>query len=521
MLAVAWLAQPWVWAAPNSSVFEAGPAHVSTSHPASREIDRLTFERHRALNLQTANLCSDAVFLRRVYLDVIGTLPTGFEAQAFLENRAPDKRRQLVDQLLERDEYVDYWTMKWCDLLRVKAEFPINLWPNAVQAYHRYLHDSVRLNKPGHLFARELLTASGSNFRVGQVNFYRALQSRAPRDIAQTVALTFLGERAGSWPTERLDGLAGFFAQVGYKSTQEWKEEIVYFDPARDTHRLAAAARFPDGSQARLTGNRDPRELFADWLLDPEHPAFARNMANRAWSWLLGRGIIHQPDDIRPDNPPSNPALLEHLRGEWVRSGYDFKHLFRIILNSTTYQLSCIPKTDTPEAAAQFAHYPLRRLEAEVLIDALNQLTGSRESYSSLIPEPFTFIPDDQRAIALPDGSITSSFLELFGRSPRDTGLESERNLQITAGQCLHLLNSTHLQRKLESSPMIRFQTSGNKPPRQIARGLYLGVLSRLPTADELAAVEQTFPTGKTGHREATIDLAWALLNSPEFLYRH
>ncbi len=483
-----------------ADIYQAGPVRPASGTSASDRIDQLVFAQHQAAGIQTADLCSDVVFLRRAYLDLIGTLPTGFEAQEFLQNTDPDKRRKLIDQLFERGEFVDYWTMKWCDLLRVKAEFPINLWPNAAQAY---------------------LTASGSNFRVGQVNFYRAMQSRQPEGIAQTVALTFLGERADKWPAEKLNGLAGFFAQVGYKSTQEWKEEIIFHDPSRDTNHLAAGAVFPDGGKARLTDAQDPREVFADWLLDSQNPAFARNLANRAWAWLLGRGIIHEPDDIRPDNLPSNPALLAHLESELVGSGYDLRHLFRVILNSQTYQLSCIPKTDTPEAAAQFAYYPMRRLEAEVLIDALNQLTGSTESYSSPIPEPFTFIPEDQRAIALPDGSITSSFLELFGRPPRDTGVEAERNNQMTAGQRLHLLNSSHVQRKIEQSQMIQFQTSGNKAPRDLVRGLYLGILSRYPSGDELAVLERQFTAGKGRTREAAVDLAWALINNPEFLYRH
>jgi len=521
-LAGAWLALGlWANSAPPSGAFESGPVRPPAGDSASETIDRLVFARHAALGIQTASVCSDAVFLRRLYLDVIGTLPTESEARAFLESQAPDKRRQLVEHLLEREEFADYWTMKWSDLLRLKAEFPINLWPNAVQAYHRYLRDSVRQNKPGDVLARELLTSSGSNFRVGQVNFYRAMQNRDPRGIAQTVALTFLGERTDRWPAGKLDGLAGFFAQVGFKATQEWKEEIVFFDVAQDTNRLAAQAAFPDGTPARLTGDRDPRQVFADWLLDAENPALARNLANRIWSWLLGRGIVHEPDDLRPDNLPSNPALLAHLERELVRGRYDLKQLFRTILGSQTYQLSSVPKTDTAEAAAQFAHYPLRQLEAEVLIDALNRLTGAHESYSSLIPEPFSFIPGEMRAIALPDGSITSAFLELFGRPPRDTGFESERQNLATAGQRLHLLNSTHVQRKLEQSRLVQLPARGKAPPRGLASGLYLAVLSRPPTPDELEAVERSIATTGGGPREVAIDLVWALINTPEFLYRH
>ena len=488
--------------------------------PANR-IDELVLNRLKQLNLQSANLASDAVFVRRAYLDIIGTLPTGHEAREFILDKSPDKRSALIDHLLKRDEFADYWAMKWSDLLRVKAEFPINLWPNAAQASHRWILASIRENKPYDQFARELLTSSGSNFRVGPVNFYRAMQNREPEGIAQTVALTFMGERADKWPKEKLSSLTGFFSQIGYKPTSEWKEEIVFFDRGLATNGLAKAAAFPNGKSVKLSGDKDPREVFADWLIDAKNPWFARNIVNRVWSWLLGRGIIHEPDDIRPDNPPSNPELLAYLEKELVTSKYDLMHLYRLILTSQTYQFSSVPRSDKPEAEANFAHYPLRRLEAEVLIDALNQITGTTEKYSSAIPEPFTFIPEDQRSIALPDGSISSSFLEMFGRPSRDTGLESERNNRPTAAQRLHLLNSSHIQRKLEQSRMIQYQTGSKKTPNEIAVGIYLGLLSRFPTGEELKAVEVYFKSGKVREREAAVDLAWALVNSPEFLYRH
>jgi hypothetical protein len=484
------------------------------------KIDELVFAKLARLDIQPANACSDAAFVRRVYLDVIGTLPTAHEAESFLLDQNPNKRRALIDRLLERDEFADYWAMKWSDLLRVKAEFPVNLWPNAAQEYHRWIRDSIRGDKPYNQFARELLTSSGSNFRVGPVNFYRAMQNREPASIAQTVALTFMGARAEKWPTNQLAGMAAFFSKVGYKYTSEWKEEIVFFDLGK-TNLASQPAIFPDGTPAKLLPDQDPREAFANWLITPKNPWFTRAIANRVWSWLLGRGIIHEPDDIRPDNPPGDPELLAYLEHELISANYDLKKLFRLILNSKTYQLSCIPKSDQPEAAANFASYPLRRLDAEVLIDALDQITGGTEKYSSAIPEPFTFIPEDMRSIALPDGSITSSFLELFGRPPRDTGLESERNNRASADQRLHLLNSSHIQRKLEQSRLLQIQMQPNETPRQIAMGSYLTILSRFPTEKELGTVESYFQRSGTAKREAAIDLAWALINSPEFLYRH
>ncbi len=526
-----------------TSVLGADPAPVAPVRPfespanlaPAGKIDELVFARLKKLGLQPSPLCSDAVFLRRVYLDVIGTLPTAAEARDFLLDRNPDKRRALIDRLLERDELADYWAMKWSDLLRIKAEFPINLWPNAAQAYYHWIRTSIRENKPYDRFARELLTSSGSNFRVPPVNFYRAIQSRQPAAIAQAVALALMGVRTEKWPKERLAGMSVFFSKIGYKSTAEWKEEIVFFDPTitpgKDADKSAAATTavpvFPDGTAARIPADRDPREVFADWLIDAKNPWFARNIVNRTWYWLVGRGIIHEPDDIRPGNPASNPALLACLERELVASHYDLKHIFRLILNSKTYQLSSLGRGNRPEAEANFAFYPLRRLEAEVLIDAICQVTGTTEKYSSAIPEPYTFLPEGHRSIALPDGSITSPFLEEFGRPPRDTGLESERNNRISAAQRLHMLNSTHIQRKLEQSPKIQgLLAAGQRAPstdgrRQVVGILYLTILSRFPTEEELKIALQSMDANKKARREAVIDLAWALINSAEFMYRH
>ncbi len=260
------------------------------------KIDKLVFASLRRLNIRPANLCSDAVFVRRVYLDVIGTLPTADEARQFLADRNPQKRPALVDRLLERKEFADYWAMKWSDLLRIKAEFPINLWPNAAQAYHRWIRTSIQENKPYDRFVRELLTESGSNFRVPPVNFYRALQSREPQAIAQAVALTLMGTRAEKWPKERLAGMAAFFSQIGYKSTAEWKEEIVFFDPGKAVPPSGGSpppAIFPDGTAAPAVarhrsagGVRRLAHRAAESLVCPQH---------RQSHLVLAAGARHRP----------------------------------------------------------------------------------------------------------------------------------------------------------------------------------------------------------------------------------
>jgi len=463
--------------------------------------------------------CSDEVFVRRVHLDVIGTLPTPEEVLSFMRSRKKGKRARLIDALLARTEFADYWSLKWCDLLRVKAEFPINLWPNAVQAYHRWVRDSIRRNKPYDQFVRELLTSSGSNFRVPAVNFYRGVQSRRPADLAQAAALTLMGSRIEGWPRERQEGMAAFFSRVAYKRTVEWKEEIVHLGPAP-----AGAVRtvFPDGTPAMIAPNEDPRRLFAEWLIQPKNEWFTKNVVNRVWSWLMGRGIIHEPDDIRPDNPPSNEDLLSTLEKELIKARYDLKSLYRLILNSATYQQSPVPRSDHPEAEALFAHYIVRRLPAEVLIDALCSITGTTEKYTSAIPEPFTFVPQEQKTIALSDGSISSPFLEMFGRPARDTGLESERSNRPTGAQRLHLLNSTDIQRRIERGPRLgKLLLEVSRNPGSGIRRLYLLILSREPTAKEVAAVEQYARSGGVSRKQVADDLVWALINTKEFLYRH
>ena len=504
-------------AEPTAAATTKSPFRTDTAFTPTNEIDRLLVAELKRKGLGPANICSDEVFLRRIHLDLIGTLPKPAEVRRFLNDDRSDKRAQLIDTLMNRDEFADYWTLKWCDVLRVKAEFPINLWPNGVQAYARWIRDAVRNNMPYDEFARALLTSSGSNFRVPPVNFYRALQGDKPAALAEVAALTFMGTRLDQWKPEDRKNFEAFFSRVAFKGTAEWKEVIVYPDPAQVT---PMALTFPDGKTVNIRGTQDPRKVLTNWLLQPDNRYFAKNIANRAWSWLLGYGLIHEPDDIRPDNPPVHPQVLAFLEKELRASRYDMRHLFRIIANSSTYQQCSIPQKPHPDAVRLFAQYPVRRLDAEVLLDALCGISGQREEYSSAIPEPFTFVPKGNRTIALTDGSITSPFLKMFGRPARDTGLESERTRSPTKEQRLHLLNSSQIHNKVTKS---RRLLSGAQKARggrkKIVEHTYIAVLSRFPTPEELAIAEQHLASG--GGKRATEDLLWALLNSKEFLYRH
>jgi hypothetical protein len=410
---------------------------------------------------------------------------------------------------------------------------------------------SIVANKPYDQFARELLTSSGSNFRVAPVNFYRAIQNKTPEGIAGAVALTFMGTRTEEWSADQLSGTAVFFSQLSYKPTAEWKEEIVFWDPLKVVERADSVAPgseivgtvtpsnerpdtfsnsidvntplvaiFPDGKTVQLSGDRDPRAVFADWLIQPKNPWFAKSAVNRVWAWLMGRGIIEPADHIRSENPPSHPELLAYLEHEFVDSGYDLQHLYRLILTSQAYQFSAMSHSARENNPAAFATYPLRRLDAEVLIDAINSITQTHELYTSPIPEPFTYIPRDQPAIALADGSITSPFLALFGRSPRATGMANEKNNRSVSSQWLHLLNSSHIQQKLQQSESLKQVFSARRKPELTLEELYLTVLSRRPTDAESEIAMNYVKSGKF-NRNDWIDLAWALMNNTEFLYRH
>ena len=458
------------------------------------EIDRALAADWKRSRIATPPEASDCVLVRRLHLALAGRLPTPDEARAYVNSTAPDKYETTVEALLESDDFADYWTMRWCDALRVKSEFPINLWPNAVYGYQRRIRRFLKENEPYDRFARALLTAAGSNFRVPEANFYRATADRTPQGIAGVVALTFLGSRFETWPeTERMK-FSNLFEPVAFKSTKEWKEEIVYWRESAD------------GS--------DPRAAAADAVLS--HPDFSRALVNRVWFWFFGRGIVHEADDLRPGNEPVNPELLELLARDFRESGCDFRRLCRAIAESAAFRAAS--GNDDEQAEQHFAAFAVRRLPAEVLDDAIRDLTGAPGSYSSVIPEPFTFLPPEARTITLADGSISSSFLILFGRPARDSGRLGERNDLINDKQRLQLFNSGEIYRQLGKIPR-RDMIRPLPFPRKIEE-LYWLFYSRPPTGEEKTLIQTGLKTTKKKGRYLQ-DICWILLNSKEFLHQH
>lgn len=465
---------------------------------------------------------SDEAYMRRVYLDLLGTTPTVAEQDAFLADSSPERRARLVEGLFLRPEFADYLSLKWGDILRVKSEYPSNLWPNAVQAYHQWIREAMRTNLGYDRFARALITGSGSDFRDPEANFFRVLPSRDSASFSRLVSQTFLGRRLESFDPETVSEFGRFFSRLAFKRTMEWKEELVYTDPLASgmpgrPGKPGFAYRFPDGSRIEAGPETDPRILFADWLVSPSNPWFARAMANRIWAWLLGTGIVEPVDEAGPDQPVACPELLDFLAQSLMDSGWDLRTVYRLVLASRTYA-----QDSKSETEASYALYRVRRLDAEVLADALYRVTGRGEAYVSPIPEPFTFIPKENRSISLADGSITSAFLVRFGRPSRDRGLASERDNRVTVDQELYLLNSTALRRGIEQGPLLAETLALAKTDRAGALAyLYRSLLGRRPSPTEVKTVEAYLRKKSASSRQAHVDIAWALVNSVEFLFRH
>jgi len=340
---------------------------------------------------------SDTTWARRVYLDLAGRIPTAAEARAFAASKESGKRAALVDRLLAGDDFTDYWTMRLCDLLRVKSEFPINLWPNAVYVYHRYLHEAVARDEPWDRLMTALVTATGSNFRDAASNYLRASADRSPTGLARTAVKTFLAADFDALPAAERERVLAAFSRVRFKSTREWKEELVYSDG-------------PDG-----------RRAFVDYLLGPRRADFAAAFAGAVAYWFFGKS--------------GNDTELGRT---FESTGFSLRALCRSIVLSDRYARGSVT-----------GGFPLRRLDAEVLEDAFCALFGAGRDYQSIAPEPFTFLPKDRKSVLIEDGSITSSFLTRFGRPPRDTGAVDERRNDVTAKQRLYLFNSSLLSARL------------------------------------------------------------------------
>ncbi len=485
---------------------------VNSGFAISNEIDKIVLKNLRAKKIKPAFKASEAVMLRRVYLDLTGTIPNSKQASDYLADKSKDKYERLVDSLLASDDFNIYTTMHIGDFLRIKSEFPINLWPNAAQAYTRYIYSSIAQNKSWANMVYEMLTSSGSNFRVGEVNFYRAMQQKNPQNYASAVALSFMGLDFESLSKPQQKDLVKIFKSIKMKETKEWKEEIVFDDPLK---KYSFIAKMPNGDKIEIENSTSPRVEFAHWLTSTKNPYLAKVFVNRVWSWLMGSPIISPADDINGIN--ANPELIEYLTKYFVENNFDIRKLYRLIVLSRTYAGSPIPRDDMQKSVENFASYKVRQAEAEVISDLLCKVTEIGEVFESTTPEPYTLMPMDTRAVSLYDAGITTSFLELFGKTPRDTGKAQERVNAPSASQRLHVLNSTHVRRKIEQSPVINRILNR----KDFIKVVYLHLLSRYPTKSEIDFFKNVKTDKTYKNWIKRVDLIWALINSEEFINKH
>jgi hypothetical protein len=489
-------------------------------------IDQLVYDKLRQMNIVPADVCSDAEFFRRVNLDLIGTLPTAAEARAFLADTSTAKRGRLVDELLARPEFADYWALKWADLLRVDRGA---LGPKGAADYHAWLRECMATSKPLDVMARDLITAQGPVAETPQANLYRAVTK--PGEMASTLTQVFLGVRlacaechhhpSDRWSQSDYYGMQAFFVPLTRKQspagTTIFAAGTAETRHPRTGEKIVAHALGQPMPEVLSPG--DCRPALAQWMTAPDNPWFARNLANRLWAHLCGRGLVEPVDDLRATNPPSNPQLLDALAQNLIDQHFDMRGLIRTIVASRVYQQSSQPNETNEQDTQNYSRAWFKRLDAEVLLDAVCQVTGVEEKFSGL--------PSGYRAIEVWDNKLSHYFLRLFGRPTRDSACQCERNVEPSVAQVLHLLNSPQIFDKLRhpTGRVARLTAStevavGNGADEALADELYLTFFSRFPTSEERAVATQHLHAA-ADRRQAAEDLAWSLLNSLEFVFNH
>jgi hypothetical protein len=488
-------------------------------------VDTLVFEKLKALGLPPSKICDDMTFLRRVTIDIAGRLPTLQETERFLADQDPNKRERRIRELLASTDYADYFANKWNAVLRNKRrQTPDRV---ATFAFHQWIRESLNENVPYDEFVRGILAASGEAGRNPAVAWYREVKDESAQ--MEDTAQLFLGLRIQcakchhhpfeKWSQQDYYGFSAFFAQVGRKKGTLPNSDRIYHRTgmAKATNPKTGAAVSPTGlgsDPLEISPIVDPRQKLVDWMSDPNNPFFAKALVNRYWKHFFGRGLVDPEDDMRVTNPASNPQLLEALANDFIEHDFDLKHLVLTICNSSVYQLSAEPNDWNQNDKQNFSRYYPKRLHAEVLLDAIDQVTGS--------PTNFNGLPLGTRAVQLPDNGFSSYFLTVFGRPESSSACECERSSEANLAQSLHLLNSSEIQGKLTNGNGRAARLSGDEQREHAdkIRELYLLAFSRPPAAEEAQiAVDHITKSDKT--KEAYEDIVWALINTKEFLFNH
>ncbi|MCH7226507.1 PSD1 and planctomycete cytochrome C domain-containing protein [Haloferula sp. A504] len=508
------------------------PREVEYTRPSLPEfngIDHHVHEKLHRLRLIPSELSTDETFVRRVYIDIIGRVPSVEERAAFLSNKSADKRAELVEALIARPEFAEMWVMKWAELLQIRT---INNGPNQVSykaalGYHGWLRERIASNTPFNEIARELLASEGGTFDNPPTNFFQIEQDVLK--LTENVAQVFMGTRIqcaqchnhpfDRWTMDDYYGFASFFARVKRKRAEDPRERVVFEGGGEIRHPVSGenvAPRFLGSTAPAELGRETRRKAVADWLASPDNPWFARNVVNIVWAHFFGVGITDPVDDVRISNPPSNPALLDALARNFTASNYDIRSIVREICNSRTYQLSSRTNATNAGDERNFSRSLIRRMRAEVLLDTISHVTAT--------PNKFKGLPLGSSAVEIADGNTSTYFLTTFGRAKRATVCSCEVRMEPNLSQALHLLNGDATHRRIKQSPVVRTRLDAGQEPMEIVRHLYLRALGRDPTARESEALAEHLNEAKGSPartREILDDIFWALLNSKEFLFNH
>jgi hypothetical protein len=512
---------------------------VFAKSPRHSFIDELVLKKLEALNIPPSGPCSDSEFIRRAYLDSAGILPRPEEVKRFLADPSPDRRAKLIDALLERPEFVDYWAYKWSDLLLISSR---KLPQPAVWSFYQFVRQSVADNKPWDRFAREILTARGSNLKNGAANYF--VIHKDVTDLNETTAVTFLGmsitccrchnHPLEKWTQDQYWAMANLFARVGLKNGDRGGEVAVQSLPDGDVPHLRRGVPMPpaplDAKPLPPDSSIDRRQYFADWLTAKDNPYFAKALVNRVWRNFLGRGLVEAEDDLRQTNPPSNAELLDAFAKDFAGHGYDVKRLIRLVMNSAAYQRTANPLPGNASDDRYYSHYLVRRLPAEVVLDAYAQVTGVPLKFTELSlgvtggTAKTAAYPPGTRALQLPDALVVSQFLDSFGRPERIQTCSCERMQDATVGQALHLNNGKTLNELLRGKGShVEAWVKEKVSDAEAVRRVFLLALSRAPTDAELKRFTGLMAEGardpQTARRELLEDVFWAVLTGREFLF--